>query len=218
MKRFSRSGFTLVEISLVLVIIGLIVGGIVVGQSVMRSSQVQSVITDVNTYSNAIRQFQQKYNYLPGDMPTATTFWGVNSSVTHNDLLNCAWQGVTIASTTSTCDGNGDGSIDGTNASTSWTNEAIMAWKHMQNAGFLGAGKLTGLDYQCNGCIQVGTDVPASRVQGAGFTINNTKNLWAPLGGAYVYPWGTASYQHVLQFGTSTDTTGATLGPALTTD
>ena len=42
-----QSGFTLVELSIVIVIIGLIVSGVVAGQSIVKAAKLKSVTTDV---------------------------------------------------------------------------------------------------------------------------------------------------------------------------
>ena len=41
-----RTGFTLLEISIVLVIIGLLVGGIVVGKTLVTSSYIRGIVSD----------------------------------------------------------------------------------------------------------------------------------------------------------------------------
>ena len=69
-----KAAFTLIEISIVLVIIGLIVGGVLVGRDLIRSAELQTIITDKNKYITAVNTFRTKYNELPGDMKTATTY------------------------------------------------------------------------------------------------------------------------------------------------
>ncbi|HEU5047932.1 MAG TPA: prepilin-type N-terminal cleavage/methylation domain-containing protein [Rickettsiales bacterium] len=68
-----RSGniqaFTLIELSIVLVIIGLIVGGILTGQDLINAAQTRAQIAQIEKYSTAARTFQNKYGYLPGDIP-----------------------------------------------------------------------------------------------------------------------------------------------------
>jgi prepilin-type N-terminal cleavage/methylation domain-containing protein len=68
-KRRHNQGFTLIELSIVLVVIGLIVGGILVGQNLIGASQVRATVTQVEKYSTAANTFREKYGYLPGDIP-----------------------------------------------------------------------------------------------------------------------------------------------------
>lgn len=70
-----RSGFTLIELSIVLVIIGLIVGGIVVGRGLIETAESRRLITAVQNYRTAILAFKMKYGCLPGDCTNATTFF-----------------------------------------------------------------------------------------------------------------------------------------------
>ena len=82
-----KKGFTLVELSIVLVVIGLIVGSVVVGRSMTRSAELQSVITDVKKYTNAAYDFNQKYGYWPGDMINATDYWSAATNGDGNGML-----------------------------------------------------------------------------------------------------------------------------------
>lgn len=68
-----QRGFTLIEMSIVLVIIGLIIGGILKGQEIIESSRQKNVITQVDTIRAAVNTFADKYNSLPGDYNLATT-------------------------------------------------------------------------------------------------------------------------------------------------
>src|ERR1700691_1160061 len=72
----SQSGFTLIELSIVLVIIGLIVGGVLVGQDLIRAAEVRATIAQIEKYNTAVNTFRGKYDALPGDMnaSTATSF------------------------------------------------------------------------------------------------------------------------------------------------
>jgi prepilin-type N-terminal cleavage/methylation domain-containing protein len=77
-----KSGFTLIELSIVLVIIGLIIGGVLVGQELIRAAQIRSVISQIEKYNTAVNTFRNKYNGIPGDLSTATTFF---SGTTNGD-------------------------------------------------------------------------------------------------------------------------------------
>lgn len=64
-----KKGFTLVELSIVLVIIGLLIGGILVGQSLIDSAKLNSVVRKIQQLDIAVAQFKLKYNSIPGDTP-----------------------------------------------------------------------------------------------------------------------------------------------------
>jgi len=63
-----QHGFTLIELSIVLVIIGLIVGGVVTGSELIEQSKLRSQITQIERYQTAVNAFTLKYNALPGDV------------------------------------------------------------------------------------------------------------------------------------------------------
>ena len=62
-----KKGFTLVELSIVLVIIGMLVGGILVGQSLIDSARLQKAVRSIQQYQSAVLLFQSKFKSLPGD-------------------------------------------------------------------------------------------------------------------------------------------------------
>ncbi len=74
MRASDRHGFTLIEISIVLVIIGLIVGGILVGRDLIRLAELRADISAVNKFDAAANTFRLKYNCIPGDCANATQF------------------------------------------------------------------------------------------------------------------------------------------------
>ena len=62
-----RKGFTLVELSIVLVIIGLLIGGILAAQSMIETTKVNKIVSQIQQYDAMVTNFQTKYNGLPGD-------------------------------------------------------------------------------------------------------------------------------------------------------
>lgn len=72
-----NKGFTLIELSIVLVILGLLVGGIVGGKALIHQAELQSVIREVNGIKTAINAFTGQYDSLPGDFAHASDYWGV---------------------------------------------------------------------------------------------------------------------------------------------
>lgn len=67
-----QSGFTLIEIAIVLVIIGLILGGILQGQELITSARVRSLADQTNNITAAWLAFQDRYRGLPGDYVNAS--------------------------------------------------------------------------------------------------------------------------------------------------
>jgi prepilin-type N-terminal cleavage/methylation domain-containing protein len=86
-----NQGFTLIEISIVLVIVGLLLGGILQGQSLIRSMQVKDVIATIKDIQTASQYFQERYHYLPGDWRfTANEIVNVTAGGNGNGLITAA--------------------------------------------------------------------------------------------------------------------------------
>lgn len=134
-KRDSRknSGFTLIELSILLAIMGIVTGGALLGQSLIRSSELKSVVSDVEQYKAAMQTFETKYKQLPGDMHDATYFWPscVDNGANH-------------------CNGNSNGKISyGVG-----NGEGLRFWQHLSLSEFVSksyeGGQYAGLTDQDN--------------------------------------------------------------------
>lgn len=66
-QRRDEAGFTLVELSIVLVIIGLIVGGVLAGQDMIKAAQVRATVAQIEKYNTAANTFRDKFGVMPGD-------------------------------------------------------------------------------------------------------------------------------------------------------
>ena len=110
-RRKKNQGFTLVEISIVLVIIGLILGGILNAQSVIRNAQTKDAIKALSDMAAAARQFNDRYGFWPGDYSNAVVSLP-------NLVAPCA--GV---------NGNGNGTLTAA--------ESVCATQHLISAGML---------------------------------------------------------------------------------
>ena len=112
-----QSGFTLVEIAIVLVIIGLLLGGVLKGQELINSAKVKNFATDFRNIPLFIYGYQDKYKAIPGDDGAAATH-------------------VTGATTATTPIGTiGNGVINGYWDSTTQTDESYLFWQHVRLAG-----------------------------------------------------------------------------------
>lgn len=60
-------GFTLVELSIVLVIIGLLVGGILAAMSIIDTARIIKTVKQIQQFDIAVANFKTRYNALPGD-------------------------------------------------------------------------------------------------------------------------------------------------------
>jgi prepilin-type N-terminal cleavage/methylation domain-containing protein len=74
MRASDRHGFTLIELSIVLVIIGLVAAGILVGKDLIRTAELRGDIREIEKIDAAVTTFRLKYNCLPGDCANATQF------------------------------------------------------------------------------------------------------------------------------------------------
>ncbi|WP_334190543.1 prepilin-type N-terminal cleavage/methylation domain-containing protein, partial [Noviherbaspirillum sp.] len=111
----SQSGFTLVEIAIVLVIIGLLLGGVLKGQEMIENSRIKSVVNDMNGISAAYNSYYDRYRAIPGDESAPT-------------MTARGWAG--------TAGGNGDGALVITAAQT-FTNggEQAAFWRALRASG-----------------------------------------------------------------------------------
>ncbi|MGB1539835.1 MAG: prepilin-type N-terminal cleavage/methylation domain-containing protein, partial [Rickettsiales bacterium] len=81
-------GFTLVELSIVLVIIGLIIGGVLVGQDLIKAAEIRATVSQIESYNAAVNTFRGRFNGLPGDIRNVTSFFDAGSGNTWPDLID----------------------------------------------------------------------------------------------------------------------------------
>lgn len=177
-----RSGFTLIELSVVLVIVSLIVAGVTVGQDLYESAKLRKVISTKESYVLAINSFRLKYDCLPGDCRQASTFFLQQPECTPG-----AWNSLGCAA----INGNGDRRI-----TTGGPVEHYPLWHQLGEAELVGeryCGKgVNGL----SGDMRMGLNLPQSQqFKGAAYAIYHR----GILSGDFNYYDG--NYGHVLLLG-----------------
>jgi prepilin-type N-terminal cleavage/methylation domain-containing protein len=164
----TKLAFSLVELSIVLVILGLLVGAILAGQSLIKAAELRTIPRDFQKYHAAVVSFRDKYLALPGDMPNATAFWGAADGDDGTDAIGAICSGVTNG-TTATCNGDGDGFVGGPTGG----QECFISWKHLANAGLI-EGSYTGVAGPGSILASAhtpGINVPSGRIAKSAFLI-----------------------------------------------
>jgi len=118
-----QSGFTLVEIAIVMVIIGLLLGGVLKGQEVITNAKIKNVNNDYSGVSAALYSYQDRYSVLPGDDPAPGAH--VDGGILHG--------------TASVGNGLIDGAFatNGTLVAVAGNAESALAWQHLRAAGLI---------------------------------------------------------------------------------
>lgn len=158
-----NQAFTLLELSVVLVIIGLIASGVLVGQNLIANAELRAVTAEYESFVTAINAFRTQYKAIPGDMRNATRFWGAQHA-THATCI------VTPSNSQATCNGDGNGQVGAGSNVGDANSERFRAWQQLASAGLI-SGTFTGVAGSA-GSIQAipGTNAPESRKTGAGWS------------------------------------------------
>ncbi len=195
------SGFTLIELSIVLVIIGLVTAGVLVGRDLIQQAELRSVISDVEKFNTATNTFRAKYGCLPGDCPYITDFFGTQTAGG-----GCPYP--TVESGTEnplTCNGNGSGSIWGSSETGFFLQERVRFWQHLSAAGLIrsysGIGNTSMGENINTQSFYFGYNAPETKIPRTGFVVYHG-STWDLYNVEYFKP---LSASHIIILGT-TDT------------
>jgi prepilin-type N-terminal cleavage/methylation domain-containing protein len=146
-SKHSQRGFSLMEIAVVLVVIALLAAAIVIGRDMVDNAETASLSADLQKYRTVTNQFAEKYEYLPGDLPTATTSF--------------AGAGVV--------NGNSDGRVGEWLAYPGGTaTEPVQFWKHLSEADLI-EGSYTGV-LDGAGRVTPGVNIPVTKIEAVSVT------------------------------------------------
>jgi len=132
--------FTLIELSIVLVIISLVISAITAGNYLVTNAKLRAVIKETQDILTATSAFRDRYFALPGDLDNAQTIFG-STDKNGNAITN----------------GNANGLLDGTVIGTSSTwPEHYSAMQELALAGLIKG------TYNGTGTATIGVNIPAS--------------------------------------------------------
>jgi prepilin-type N-terminal cleavage/methylation domain-containing protein len=159
-RRGSSRGFTLIEMSIVLVIIGLIIGGILKGQEIIATARSKAVINEINAVRAAVNTYYDRYRALPGDDLNGPT--RVDPRLVAGNGDGVVSPGNPVGPTTAS----GLTSFSQGNQSENYQYFKAMVATGLLNGAEVGPASTTQAEV-----FGTGSSLPASPVTGAGLTV-----------------------------------------------
>ena len=109
------TGFTLIELALVLIVVALLIGGVLKGWQLVQSSRVRTMAETITSVQSAYFAFSDRFGHVAGDWNAADAGKAIGSPVTGG--------------------GDDNGRVD-TTALDPWT-ESNAFWEQLAKAGFI---------------------------------------------------------------------------------
>ena len=187
-SRKGQSGFTLVEIAIVLVIIGLLLGGVLKGQELIENAKIKNLANDIRGVTAAYYTYVDRYRAVPGDDAAASTRF------------------------TGAVNGGGNGLITGVYSATTApaaTAESNNFWQHLRAAGLVSGSGSNPATHALGGLLGVQSEVSAAG--------GSTYGMVGPVLCAGNLPWKVAQALDTLIDDGSGNTGSARVGAASTT-
>ena len=139
-KTFSskKSAFSLIELSIVLIIIGLLIAGVTGGASLIKSSELRAAISEARGWSTAVNGFYNQFNSFPGDYinPLGAKLGAVgNGNSQINAYTVLANPGGDLSAAANCITAGVAGTVTGTYKGCTY--EDNVAWYQLKNVGIL---------------------------------------------------------------------------------
>lgn len=154
-----KSAFSLIELSIVLIIIGLLIAGITGGASLIKSSELRSIMGEARGYAVSVNSFFTQYDQYPGDA---------------NILVGAGC----TDDTASVCKGDRDNKIEFINDNTTNFTEGWDAWRDLKDIGAIDLALATPASLALPAALVPNQHFPGSKIKGAGwlFDYNTDKS------------------------------------------
>jgi prepilin-type N-terminal cleavage/methylation domain-containing protein len=164
-KTFSskKSAFSLIELSIVLIIIGLLIAGITGGASLIKSSELRSIMSEARSYAVSVNSFFTQYDRYPGDSDIAVGGNSKNVGDRDNTIEYLANAGANTG-----------------------VSEGLDAWNDLKDIGAIDLSLTleqaqVGLATTGNGKSNIDsmvpvTNIPGSKIKGAGWAFDYADN------------------------------------------
>ncbi|QKK05852.1 MAG: prepilin-type N-terminal cleavage/methylation domain-containing protein [Pseudomonadota bacterium] len=157
------SGFTLVELSIVMAIIGILIGGVLKGREMMINGKITATVVQIHAVEAAVTTFRDTYNQIPGDMlnaaariPHCTALCNPDIATASNGVLGGTDSALLNNSMTATLP------LPGGEA-----NETTLFWAHLALTGLLGG--ITDSVIRGENVAEWGKTHPATKIGGGFF-------------------------------------------------
>jgi prepilin-type N-terminal cleavage/methylation domain-containing protein len=161
-----KKAFSLIELSIVLIIVGLLVAGVTGGASLIKNAELRGLMTEARGYQTAVNAFNERFQALPGDFGSVV--------------------GGTFSNGTAPA-GNANSQIEfyaahATAATAPNRMESNVAWQQLKNGGFVDAVFTPASSDTTAGAFATdltpGTNIPGSKTKNAGWIFDyiNSQN------------------------------------------
>lgn len=164
-KTFSskKSAFSLIELSIVLIIIGLLIAGVTGGASLIKSSELRAAISEARGWSTAVNGFYNQFNAFPGDynVVIGSPAGAAGNSNSQINAFTAAANPSGIISTTAAC--------ANATSTAGCSYEDNVAWVQLKNAGVVDTNTVSAPTLSTTGATSFGVTNPQSKIKSSGW-------------------------------------------------